>query len=137
MSFQNDFVKFNFNKETLYANIYINKSQPENNEWDDFYEYFRNFYLACDKINQKFILYYDLKNLGVLEKNKYDQWLELFKNFESISTKCLVCSAIVTNYQVLATMINGILLFHNNTKPVKVFSSKEDAIKFIQDNSVD
>lgn len=134
MSFENEFVKFKFNKSNLYVNIFIKKEQPEQNEWDDFFNFFKNFYLACDEINQKFILYYDLKNLGILEKNKYDQWLQLFKDFESISLKCLICSAILTNYQPLATMINGILLFYKNTKPVKVFSLKEDADKFIIEN---
>ena len=92
MSFENDFVKFDFNTDTLYVNIYIKKAQPIQGEWDLFIEFFKNFYLACDQLNQKIILYYDLMNLGILEKKQYDEWLELFKNFEEISVKCLICS---------------------------------------------
>ena len=134
MSFDNDFVNFNFNKENLFAKIFIKKEQPKGEEWDTFFDYFRNFYLACDKINQKFILYYDLKNLGILEKRKYEQWLQLFKDFEKISLKCLICSSIITNYQPLATIINGILLFHKNTKPVKIVTNDIDAMNFINEH---
>jgi len=134
MSFENDFVKFDFNTDTLYVNIYIKKAQPTEVEWNTFIEYFKNFYLACDQLNQKIILYYDLKNVGILEKAQYDEWLELFKNFEEISLKCLICSAILTTYQPLAMMINTLLVFHKNTKPVKVFSDKEESIKFIEEN---
>ena len=134
MSFDNDFVKFDYHTDTLYVNIYIKKAQPIQGEWDLFIEFFKNFYLACDQLNQKIILYYDLMNLGILEKKQYDEWLELFKNFEEISVKCLICSAILTTYEPLAMVINGLLIFHNTSKPVKVFSNREESITFITKN---
>ena len=134
MSFDNDFLNFNFNKDDFIAKIFIKKEQPVIEEWNNFFDYFKNFYLACNQINQKFILYYDLKNLGILEKEKYDQWLQLFKDFEEISLKCLICSSIITNSQPLATIINGILIFYKNTKPVKIVTNEEDAQNFINEN---
>ena len=134
MSFENDFVKLTFDKRTLYVEVLAKKEAPSNDEeFDDFLTYFDNFYQACDRINQKVILFYDLRELGLLKYEQYNKWTELFKKHERISVKCLVCSSIICDNSVIANIINGILIFYRNTKPIKIFTTKEDAIKFISE----
>lgn len=136
MSFENDFVKLTFDKRTLYVEVVAKKEVPANDEeFEDFLTYFDNFYQACDRINQKIILFYDLRQLGLLKFEQYNKWTELFKKHEKISVKCLVCSSIICDNSVIANIINGILLFYRNTKPIKIFTTKEDAIKFITEHN--
>jgi hypothetical protein len=134
MSFENDFVKLTFNKETLRVHVLIKKELPNNNEeFEDFLTYFDNFYQACDKINQKIILFYDLRELGMLKYEQYNKWTELFKKNEQISIKYLICSSILCSSSIITNVINTLLLFYKNTKPVKIFTSEEDAIDFINE----
>ena len=134
MSFENDFVKLTFNKETLRVHVLIKKELPNNNEeFEDFLTYFDNFYQACDKINQKIILFYDLRELGMLKYEQYNKWTELFKKNEQISIKYLICSSILCSNSIITNVINTLLLFYKNTKPVKIFTSEEDAIDFINE----
>tara|TARA_Y100000590_G_C15406852_1_gene896058 strand:+ start:435 stop:848 length:414 start_codon:yes stop_codon:yes gene_type:complete len=135
MSFENDFVKLTFDKQTLYVKVIAKKDLPANDtEFDDFLTYFNNFYQACYKINQKIILFYDLKELGLLKYEQYNKWTELFHKYENITNKCLICSSIVCDNSIIANFINGVLLFYNNQKPVKIFTSQDDAIKFINEH---
>ena len=134
MSFENDFVKLTFNKETLRVHVLIKKELPNNDEeFEDFLTYFDNFYQACDKINQKIILFYDLRELGMLKYEQYNKWTELFKKNEQISIKYLICSSILCSSSIITNVINTLLLFYKNTKPVKIFTSEEDAIDFINE----
>ena len=134
MSFENDFVKLTFNNETLRVHVLIKKELPNNNEeFEDFLTYFDNFYQACDKINQKIILFYDLRELGMLKYEQYNKWTELFKKNEQISIKYLICSSILCSNSIITNVINTLLLFYKNTKPVKIFTSEEDAIDFINE----
>ena len=134
MSFENDLVKLNFDKKTLYVEVVAKKALPANDEeFNSFLTYFDNFYQACDKINQKIILFYDLRELGLLKYEQYNKWTTLFHNYEDITNKCLICSSIVCNNSIIANVINGILLFYDNKKPIKIFTTKEDAIKFINE----
>ena len=134
MSFENDFVKLTFNKETLRVHVLIKKELPNNDEeFEDFLTYFDNFYQACDKINQKIILFYDLRELGMLKYEQYNKWTELFKKNEQISIKYLICSSILCSSSIITNVINTLLFFYKNTKPVKIFTSEEDAIDFINE----
>lgn len=133
MSFENDFVKLTFNKETLRVHVLIKKELPNNEEFEDFLTYFDNFYQACDKINQKIILFYDLRELGMLKYEQYNKWTELFKKNEQISIKYLICSSILCSNSIITNVINTLLFFYKNTKPVKIFTSEEDAIDFINE----
>ena len=134
MSFENDFVKLTFNNETLRVHVLIKKELPNNNEeFEDFLTYFDNFYQACDKINQKIILFYDLRELGMLKYEQYNKWTELFKKNEQISIKYLICSSILCSSSIITNVINTLLFFYKNTKPVKIFTSEEDAIDFINE----
>ena len=134
MSFENDFVKLTFNKETLRVHVLIKKELPNNDEeFEDFLTYFDNFYQACDKINQKIILFYDLRELGMLKYEQYNKWTELFKKNEQISIKYLICSSILCSNSIITNVINTLLFFYKNTKPVKIFTSEEDAIDFINE----
>jgi len=134
MSFENDFVKLTFNKETLRVHVLIKKELPNNNEeFEDFLTYFDNFYQACDKLNQKIILFYDLRELGMLKYEQYNKWTELFKKNEQISIKYLICSSILCSSSIITNVINTLLFFYKNTKPVKIFTSEEDAIDFINE----
>lgn len=134
MSFENDFVKLTFNKETLRVHVLIKKELPNNDEeFEDFLTYFDNFYQACDKINQKIILFYDIRELGMLKYEQYNKWTELFKKNEQISIKYLICSSILCSNSIITNVINTLLFFYKNTKPVKIFTSEEDAIDFINE----
>lgn len=133
MSFENDFVKLTFNKETLRVHVLIKKELPNNEEFEDFLTYFDNFYQACDKINQKIILFYDIRELGMLKYEQYNKWTELFKKNEQISIKYLICSSILCSNSIITNVINTLLFFYKNTKPVKIFTSEEDAIDFINE----
>tara|TARA_B100001248_G_scaffold260358_1_gene248369 strand:+ start:1743 stop:2156 length:414 start_codon:yes stop_codon:yes gene_type:complete len=135
MSFENDFVNFYFDKNTLYANIIAKKSLPANDkEFDEFLTFFSNFYQACNQINQRFVLFYDLSELGVLKFEQYNKWTNLFKEYEQITVKCLICSSIITSNSIIANVINTLLKLYDNKKPVKVVTTKEDAIFFINEN---
>lgn len=135
MSFENDLVKFEFNKNTLYASVIAKKSLPENDmEFDDFLQYFSNFYQACNQIDQRFVLFYDLSKLGVLKFEQYNKWTNLFKEYEEITVKCLICSSIISSNSMIANVINTLLKFYDNQKPVKIVTTKEDAIDFINEN---
>ena len=135
MSFENDFVKFKFDKNTLYANVFAKKSLPANDqEFYDFLTYFSNFYQACNQIDQKFILLYDLTNLGLLKFEQYNKWTNLFKQYEDITIKCLICSSIICSNSVIAGVINTLLKLYENQKPIKIVTTKEEAISFINDN---
>ena len=134
MSFENDFVKLSFDKKTQYVEIVPKKALPGNDEeFNSFLTYFDNFYQACDRINQKIILFYDLRELGLLKYEQYSKYTEFFKKNEKVSIKCLICSSIICDNSLIANVINGILLFYKNTKPIKIFTTKEDAIKFISE----
>lgn len=137
MSFENDFIKFDFNKTTLYANIIAKKALPANDEeFEEVLTFFTNFYQACNQIDQKFILYYDLTELGFLKFEQYNKFTSFFKQYEDISIKCLICSSIICSNQVIAGMINTLLKLYENQKPIKIVTNKEAAILFINENSV-
>ena len=135
MSFENDFAKLTFNKENLICTIIAKKDLPANDEeFFEFLEYFKNFYLAIDQIDQKIILYYDLTKLGLLKLEHYSKWSEMFHNNEDISRKCLICSSVVTGNSIIANVINSILKFYDNQKPIEIFTNEADAFKFIKKN---
>ena len=64
---------------------------------------------------------------------RYNKWTELFKKNEQISIKYLICSSILCSSSIITNVINTLLLFYKNTKPVKIFTSEEDAIDFINE----
>jgi hypothetical protein len=135
MSFENDFVKFDFDRITLYAIIVVKKPNPTNDdEFEEVLTFFTNFYKACDQIDQKFILYYDLTELGLLKYEQYNKFTSLFKQHVDITVKCLICSSIICSNQVIAGVINGLLKLYENQKPIKIVTSKEDALLFINEN---
>ena len=135
MSFENDFVKFEFDKNTLYAKVIAKKSLPDNDaEFDDFLTYFGNFYQACNQIDQRFILLYDLTELGLLKYEQYNKWTKLFKDYEAITIKCLICSSIICSNSLIAEVINTLLKLYDNQKPIKIVTNEADAILFINEN---
>ena len=135
MSFENDFVKFDFDNNTLHAVIVAKKAMPANDdEFEEVLTFFTNFYQACDQIDQKFILYYDLTQLGLLKFEQYNKWTNLFKKYEDITVKCLICSSIICSNTIIAGVINTLLKLYENKKPIKIVTSVEDAILFINEN---
>ena len=69
----------------------------------------------------------------MLKYEQYNKWTELFKKNEQISIKYLICSSILCSNSIITNVINTLLFFYKNTKPVKSFTSEEDAIDFINE----
>ena len=135
MSFENDFVKLEYEKETLFVNIIAKKPLPkDDDEFNEFYNYFDIFYQACYQNKKKIILFYDLTKLGVLKSDYYKKWIKLFRNYEFMTLECLICSSVICNNTRISKFINGVLKMYGNTKPIKILNNREDALEFVNKN---
>ena len=129
---QNDFVQYKFENKILL--IKILKAQPTDEEWEFTKDTIMSFYDAALLKNYTISLVFDLKELGMLEIKKIKEWAELFKNNRHKTLKILKKSAMITDNTLFRITINMFLTMYKNTKPIKVVSSFEEALDFINED---
>ena len=135
MSFENSFFKILFDNDTQILNITVKTECPlVEQELNELIDSLTTFYKACNHINKKFAILFDLRNLGILTIDYYKKFITFFKSHEEISKKCLICSSIICNNIIINNIINGILLFYKNVKPIKIVDNYSDGLEYINSN---
>tara|TARA_B100001123_G_C15127189_1_gene953801 strand:+ start:493 stop:909 length:417 start_codon:yes stop_codon:yes gene_type:complete len=135
MSFENSFFKILFDNDTQILNIIVKAEYPlVEQELNQLIDSLTIFYEACNHINKKFAILFDLRNLGILTIDYYKKFITFFKSHEEISEKCLICSSIICNNYIINNIINRILLFYKNIRPIKIVDNDSDALEFINSN---
>ena len=130
MSFQNDFVDCNIKNKIFY--IHVKKSLPSNDtEFDGLMNHIDNFYKACEQSNVRVGMIIDVRNLGLLDMKYYQAFADYFSSKKEMSKKCLIASCIICDNAIITGLVNTFLKFYNSVRPVRLGSSIETGIKFV------
>lgn len=134
MSFENNFFKINFDKSNSLLTIIAKNDLPlVDEEFDDLVKSLDVFYQGCEKNKVKFKMWFDLRNLGLLDKKYYLKLIEFFKEKEIISQNFLIGTIVLSNNNIINGVINKFLYFYDNKRPIKITNNEEEGVKFLSE----
>ena len=134
MSFENNFFKINFDKSNSLLTIIAKNDLPlVDEEFDDLVKSLDVFYQGCEKNKVKFKMWFDLRNLGLLDKKYYLKLIDFFKENEIISQNFLIGTIVLSNNNIINGVINKFLYFYDNKRPIKITNNEEEGVKFLSE----
>ena len=130
----NDFISFKYENKILY--IKIKKSIPTDDEWNFSKDTMINYYEILKMSNTKMSLIFDIRNLGILKKNKCKEWGQLLHERKDITKEKIHKTSVICNNMIIRNMVNMFFSIYKPVRPIKIFKNEETAINFINDNIV-
>ena len=78
-------------------------------------------------------MWFDLRNLGLLDKKYYLKLIDFFKENEIISQNFLIGTLVLSNNNIINGVINKFLYFYDNKRPIKITNNEEEGVKFLSE----
>lgn len=113
--------------------IFIIKFSKENFIKDQFFtllEYFKNFWLLAKEQNIKYYMLFDIKELGIYPLNRLEEMKNVLINLESIFLKSLHCSCLLTDNDIVITILKPLFNMYKAVRPFSIFKTKEEVYSF-------
>ena len=134
MSFENNFTKIIYDKNSKTLTISFKSESPLiDKEFQDVIDSMDVFYKGCEKSKNRFKLWFDVRNLGILNIDYYKRIINFFKENELISENYLIGTIIVSNNIIINTIINNILKLHENKRPLQITDSEQNGLDFLNE----
>lgn len=130
----NDFINFKYENKILY--IQIKKEIPTDSEWTFSKETMINYYEILKISNSKISLIFDIRNLGILKKEKCKEWSELLHSRKHITKEKIHKTSIICTNSIIRNMVNMFLVIYKPIRPIKIFKNEELSLNFINDNKL-
>ena len=119
---ENDFVRFAFAPPLLHVTVRTNRA-PTDDEWDFTKRTMVSFYTSAIQSGTRFAILFDLCQMGMLPLSRFIDWSQLFLAHRASTEKCVICTALVTDSDVLRVAVNGFFTLYNPVRPLQFVKS--------------
>lgn len=136
MSFENNFIKLSFDKNTKTLTILVKNELPlVKEEFEQLINSLTVFYKGCETSKTRFRLWFDIRNLGILTVEYYKQVIQFFRNNETISENYLIGTIVLSKNNTINTFINKMINLYDNKRPFKITNSEQEGLDFLNQYS--
>lgn len=114
-------------------NLLILKFTDQNYNKEDFntmIEYFKNFWILAGEQNKKYYMLFDIKELGMYPIQQFDNFRIILQSLEDVFLKSLHSSALLTENQVVLTILKPLFTIYKSVRPFSIFKKIEEVKGF-------